>query len=66
MAACPVAEHRLWGTGIIVAAHGLTCSAACGIFPDQGSNLCLRLQVDSLPLSHTEASQSFVISKSFG
>ena len=21
-------------------AHGLSCSVACGIFPDQGSNLC--------------------------
>ena len=29
-------------------AHGLSCSAACGIFPDQGSNLCpLNWQVDS-------------------
>ena len=24
----------------VVVAHGLSCSAACGIFPDQGSNLC--------------------------
>ena len=23
-----------------VALHGLSCSAACGIFPDQGLNLC--------------------------
>ena len=23
----------LWSTGSIVAAHGLSCSAACGIFP---------------------------------
>ena len=29
-------------------AHGLSCSAACGIFPDQGSNLCpLHCQADS-------------------
>ena len=41
----------LQSTGTTVAAHGLSCSAACGIFLDQGSNLCL-LQVDSLPLSH--------------
>ena len=28
--------------------HGLSCSAACGIFPDQGSNLFpLHWQVDS-------------------
>ena len=24
----------------VVVAHGPSCSAACGIFPDQGSNLC--------------------------
>ena len=34
-------------------APGLSCCAACGIVPDQGSNPCLlHLQVDSLPLSH--------------
>ena len=34
-------------------AHRLSCSAACGIFPDQGSNPCpLRLQADSQPLRH--------------
>ena len=33
--------------------HGLSCSEMCGIFPDQGSNLCLlHWQADSLPLSH--------------
>ena len=32
-------------------AHGLSCSAACGIFLDQGSNLCpLDWQADSSPL----------------
>ena len=32
----------------VVVAHGLTCSAACGIFPDQGSNPCpLNWQADS-------------------
>ena len=32
----------------VVVAHGLSCSAACGIFPDQGSNPCLlHWQVDS-------------------
>ena len=37
-------------------AHGLSCPAACGIFPDQESNSCLlHWQVDSLPLSHHEA-----------
>ena len=33
--------------------NGLSCSAACGIFPDQGPNLCpLHWQVDSYPLHH--------------
>ena len=27
-----------WGTGSVVVAHGLRCSVACGIFPDQGQN----------------------------
>ena len=26
--------------GSVVVAHGPSCSAACGIFPDQGSNTC--------------------------
>ena len=37
----------------VVVAHGLSCSAACGIFPDQGSNPCpLHWQADSQPLRH--------------
>ena len=60
-----VVEHRLghmgsavvapefWSAGLIVVAHGLSCSEACGIFLDQGSNPCLlHWQVDSLQLSH--------------
>ena len=27
-------------TGSVIVAHGSSCSAACGIFLDQGSNLC--------------------------
>ena len=48
----------LWSTGSrragsVVVAHGPGCSAACGIFPDQGSNLCpLHWQADSQPLRH--------------
>ena len=39
--------------GSVAVAHGPSCSAACGIFPDQGSNPCpLLLQADSQPLSH--------------
>ena len=34
-------------------AHGPSCSAACGIFPDQGSNpRPLPWQADSQPLPH--------------
>ena len=39
--------------GSVVVAHGLGCSAACGILPDQGSNPCpLHWQADSQPLRH--------------
>ena len=39
--------------GSVAVAHGLSCSAACGIFPDQGSNPCpLHWQADSQPLRH--------------
>ena len=63
--ACFVAEHGLWALGLQeqglpAPGHRLSsgcawpsCSAACGIFPDEGSNLCLlHWQLDSLPLSH--------------
>ena len=52
-----IAILELWNTGPVVAAHGLSCSEACGIepvscfgrqIPDLGSNLCLlRWQADS-------------------
>ena len=32
------AAQGLWNTGSVVVAHGLSCSLACGIFPDQESN----------------------------
>ena len=39
--------------GSVGVAHGPSCSAACGIFPDQGSNPCpLDWQADSQPLHH--------------
>ena len=39
--------------GSVVVAHGTSCSAACGIPPDQGLNLCpLHWQADSQPLHH--------------
>ena len=48
----------LWSTGSrcagsVVVAHGPSRSAACGIFPDHGSNPCpLHWQADSQPLRH--------------
>ena len=40
-------------TGSVVVAHGPSCSAACGILPDQGLNPCpLHWQADSQPLCH--------------
>ena len=39
--------------GSVVVAHGPSCSVACGIFPDQGSNPCPpHWQADSQPLRH--------------
>ena len=34
--------------GSVVVAHGPSCSAACGIFPDQGSNPCPRTSRQTL------------------
>ena len=58
-----VVEHRLWGAWASVAvARGLSCSTACGIFPDQGSNPCLlQWQMDSLPLSHQGSPKQVVL-----
>ena len=42
-----------WPVGSVVVACRLSCPAACGIVPDQGSNpWLLNWQEDSLPLSH--------------
>ena len=58
-------EHGPWGMQASVAAAlgsvalgpGLSCSVACGIFPDQGSNLSLlHWQVDSSPRPTRKAS----------
>ena len=39
--------------GSAIVAHGPSCSAACGILPDQGSNPCaLHWRADSQPLCH--------------
>ena len=33
-----VVARGLWSADSVVMAHGLSCTAACGIFLDQGSN----------------------------
>ena len=48
-----VAACGPWRVGTVAVAHRLSCSLACGIFPDQGSNPCpLCWEVGSYPLSH--------------
>ena len=57
----------LWTTGSrragsVIVAHGPSCSAACGIFPDQGSNPCvLHWQADSQPLRHQGSPVDFLM-----
>ena len=50
--------------GSVVVAHGPSCSAACGIFPDQGSNPCpLHWQADSQPLRHQGSPKPAILFK---
>ena len=50
-------------TDSAVVAHGPSCSAACGIFPDQGSNPCpLHWQADFQPLHH-QGSPNFLLNE---
>ena len=47
----PLGLWNLWASEFVT--HGLNCSAAYGILPDQGLNLCLlSLQADSQPVDH--------------
>ena len=47
-----IAEHGLESTGSVGVGHGLSCSMACWIFPDQALKQCpLHWQVDSCPLN---------------
>ena len=61
----------LWSTGSrcagsVIVAHGPSCSAACGIFPDRGLNPCsLHWQADSQPLRH-QGSPLQIFKKCFG
>ena len=52
--------------GSVVVAHGLSCPAACGIFPDQGSSPCpLHWQADSQPLRHQGSPKMTVLTETF-
>ena len=55
-------DYSSQSTGSGVVAHGLSCSVARGIFPDQGLNHCLlHWQVHSLLLSHQGSPSNFQI-----
>ena len=48
--------------GSAIVAHGPSRSAACGIFPDQGSNPCPpHWQADSQPLRHQGSPEALVL-----
>ena len=50
--------------GSAIVAHGPSCSAACGIFPDQGTNPCpLHWQADSQPLCHQGSPNIFILKR---
>ena len=47
--------------------HGLSCSVACGIFPDQGLNPCLlHWRADSLPLSLQGSPKKKILKQGMG
>ena len=52
--------------GSVIVARGPSCSAACGIFPDQGSNPCPpHWQADSQPLRHQGSPDGLILLPSF-
>ena len=52
--------------GSVIVAHGPSCSAACGILPDQGSNPCpSHWQADSQPLRHQGSPYLTVLNTTF-
>ena len=58
----PTLEHL----GSVVVTHWLSCSEACGIFPDQGLNLCpLCCKANSQPLEHQGSNNFFFFAKTF-
>ena len=59
------AALELYSTGSIVVARRLSCFTARGIFPGQGSNLCLfSEQVDSLSHQGSPNQHAFVVKNS--
>ena len=53
--------------GSVIVGHGPSYSAACGIFPDQGSNPCpLHWQADSQPLRHQGSPRAIVLRIYYG
>ena len=59
----PAPEVEFLGTGSVVLVHELSCSVACGIFPDQGTNPCaLHWLAESYALHHRESPQPLLIS----
>ena len=63
------ADHQIQSIDSVVVVHRLSCSAACGIFPDQGLNPCPgHWQVNSYPLhyqgnSHCDFNLHFLMAK---
>ena len=52
--------------GSVVVEHRPSCSVACGIFPDQGSNPCpLHWQADSQQLHHQGSPELFFFNLNF-
>ena len=52
----------LQSMGSVTVIQDLRCSVVCGIFSEQGSNLCsLHWHADSLPLSHQESSMNVIL-----
>ena len=52
--------------GSVVVAHRPSCSTACGVFPDQGSNPCPpHWQADSQPLRHQGSPRTVLITVDF-
>ena len=62
-----VVARGLWSAGSAVVVHELSCSAARGIFLDQGSNPCpLHWQADSSPLRHQGSPVHRILTFQFG